>query len=87
MGRSVRAMWPIAANPKPDGHHTQVGLHTLAMGSAGCLEDLVYRRLFIGDRAHPSHVQVGQPPSVLKGGMGLSAATGQWRREIGPLGC
>ena len=83
MGRSVRATWLIAANPppstlnpQPDRHHAQVGLHTLAMGRAGCLEDLVHRRLFISDQAHPSHVQVGQRPSVLEGGAGLSAATG-----------
>lgn len=63
-------------HPQPDRHHAQVGLHTLAMGRAGCLEDLVHRRLFISDQAHLSHVQVGQRPSVLEGGAGLSAATG-----------
>ena len=61
---------------QPNRHHAQVGLHPLAMGEGGRLEDLVHGRLFIRDQPHLSHVQVGQRPGVLESGAGRGAAHG-----------
>ncbi len=44
-----------------DGHHAQVGLHTLAVSQAGGFQRLVHGGLFVRDKAH---VAVSRSESV-----------------------
>lgn len=41
-----------------NGHHAEIGLHTLAVSEAGGFEGLIHSGLFLRDQPHPSHVQI-----------------------------
>ena len=48
-------------------HHADIGLHPSPVRPARRLDHGVHARLFVGNQAHPGHVQVREGPCVLEG--------------------